>query len=71
MVSQAGQIGAANRAYGVSEAEAQAARELLAAWDEAAAGGLGVVSHGGRMIEELHARQARQSVRRWEAERRT
>ena len=63
-----GQVAAANRVYGVSEAEAQAARELLHAWQEAEAQGLGVVQHAGRMIEELHARQARDTLERWEAE---
>jgi citrate lyase beta subunit len=63
------QVAAANSVYGVSQAEARAARELLAAWEEAAAQGLGVATHAGRMIEELHARQARQTLERWEAER--
>ena len=63
-----GQIAAANRAYGVSEQEAQAARELLRTWQEAEAQGLGVVQHAGRMVEELHARQARDTLGRWEAE---
>ena len=64
-----GHIEAANRAYGVSEDEAQAARGLLANWDAAQAEGLGVVQHAGRMIEELHARQARHTLARWEAQR--
>lgn len=63
-----GQIAAANRAYGVSEGEAQAARELLHAWREAEEQGLGAVQHAGRMTEELHARQARATLERWEAE---
>lgn len=63
-----GQIAAANRVYGVSELEAQAARDLLHAWQEAEEQGLGVVQHAGRMIEELHARQARDTLGRWEAE---
>jgi citrate lyase beta subunit len=62
------QIGAANRLYGVSEAEAQAARALLAAWEVAQATGQGVVAHEGRMTEELHARQARAALERWQAE---
>ncbi len=65
------QIGVANREFGVSAAEAEAARELLRAWETAAAQGLGVVTHAGRMIEELHARQARQTLARWAAEGRT
>ena len=62
------QIAAANRAYGVSEQEAQVARELLHAWAAAEAQGLGAVQHAGRMTEELHARQARDTLGRWEAE---
>ena len=65
-----GQIAAANRVYGVSEPEVQAARELMHAWQEAEEQGLGVVQHAGRMIEELHARQARDTLGRWEAEQR-
>ena len=65
-----GQLAAANRVYGVSETEAQAARDLLQAWQEAEEQGLGVVQHAGRMIEELHARQARDTLGRWEAEQR-
>lgn len=65
-----GQIVAANRVYGVSETEVQAARELMHAWQEAEEQGLGVVQHAGRMIEELHARQARDTLGRWEAEQR-
>ncbi|WP_424951645.1 HpcH/HpaI aldolase/citrate lyase family protein [Deinococcus sp.] len=62
------QIGAANRAYGVSSEEAQAAREVLSAWEEAAAQGLGVTRHAGTMIEALHARQAAQTLWRWDSE---
>ena len=62
------QIAVTNRVYGVSEAEVQAARELLHAWQEAQGLGLGVVQHAGRMVEELHARQARDTLERWESE---
>ena len=65
-----GQLAAANRVYGVSETEAQAARDLLQAWQEAEEQGLGVVQHAGRMIEELHARLARSTLGLWEAEQR-
>ena len=61
---------ATNRVYGVSETEVQAARELMHAWQEAEEQGLGVVQHAGRMIEELHARQACDTLGRWEAEQR-
>ena len=65
-----GQIAAANRMYGVSETEAQVARELMHAWQGAEEQGLGVVQHAGHMIEEVHARQARSTLGRWEAEQR-
>lgn len=64
-----GHIAAANRAYGVADDEAGAARDLLASWDAAQAEGQGVVQHAGRMIEDLHARQARHTLSRWEAQR--
>lgn len=64
-----GHIAVANRAYGVLDDEAQAARDLLASWDAAQAEGQGVVQHVGRMIENLHAQQARHTLARWEAQR--
>jgi len=65
-----GQLAAANRVYSVPETEAQAARKLMHAWQGAEEQGLGVVQHAGRMIEELHARQACDTLERWEAEQR-
>ncbi|GGJ80765.1 HpcH/HpaI aldolase/citrate lyase family protein [Deinococcus aquiradiocola] len=62
------QVDVANRAFGVTEEEAQAARDLLATWDAA---GAGVVTHQGRMIEDLHARQARDTLARHAREQRT
>jgi len=62
------QIGVANRVYGVGAAEAEEARELLTAWAQAEAAGQGVTAFRGRMIEELHARQARETLERREAE---
>ncbi|GGR21664.1 HpcH/HpaI aldolase/citrate lyase family protein [Deinococcus ruber] len=62
------QIETVNRVYGVSEAEAQQARELLAGWEEARQQGRGVAVHRGRMIEELHAREARNVLERWKAQ---
>ncbi|MFC4452991.1 CoA ester lyase [Deinococcus sonorensis] len=64
------QLEGANRVYGVSDEEAQAARALLERWEAAAAQGQGVVSHQGQMIEELHARQARELLERWQVEQR-
>lgn len=65
-----GQVAAANRVYGVSAQEAQAARELLHAWELAEDAGLGVTQHAGKMIEELHAAQARATLERWAVENR-
>ena len=62
------QIETVNRVYGVSDAEAQQARELLGVWDAAQREGRGVAVHGGRMIEELHAREARLLLERWAAQ---
>ena len=54
-----GQIDAANEVFGVSDAEAAAAAEIVSAWDKAAARGMGVAVLNGRMIERLHADEAR------------
>lgn len=63
------QIAAANQAYGVSDAEAAEARDLLAAWETARAEGRSVALHAGRLVEELHAREARDLLALWEAAR--
>lgn len=65
------QIETANRCFGVSEAEAQAARALLEAWQAASgqAGWQGVLNYGGQMIEELHLRQAQALLERYQAQR--
>lgn len=53
-----GQIDAANEIFGIPEAQAAAARELLSAWEAAAARGSGIAVMQGRMIESLHAQEA-------------
>ncbi len=53
-----GQIDVANEIFGVPEAQAKAARELLSAWEAAAARGSGIAVLQGRMIESLHAEEA-------------
>lgn len=54
-----GQIAAANEIFGVSaEAAADAAR-VVAAWEAAAAAGRGIAVLDGRMVERLHADDAR------------
>lgn len=54
-----GQIDIANAVFGVTEKEVSQAREILVAWDEAAADGRGVIVVNGRMIEQLHVDAAR------------
>ncbi len=54
------QIEAANRCYGVSDEEAQEARELLSTWEMGRAEGKSLTTFRGRMIEDMHVRAARQ-----------
>ncbi|NHA69831.1 CoA ester lyase [Phycicoccus sp. CMS6Z-2] len=51
------QVDPCNTAFAPSEEEVQDARALLAAWEEGA--GRGVVTHEGRMVENLHVEVAR------------
>ena len=57
-----GQIDACNEIFGVSDAEAAAAAELIAAWESAAATGAGVAVHAGRLVERLHVEDARRQL---------
>jgi citrate lyase subunit beta/citryl-CoA lyase len=54
-----GQVDTANETFGVSDADAAAAAALVTAWDEAAARGSGIAIVDGRMVERLHADDAR------------
>jgi len=54
-----GQIGMANTVFGVSSEDAAQATEICSAWDAAAANGKGIAVLNDRMIEELHASEAR------------
>jgi citrate lyase subunit beta/citryl-CoA lyase len=54
-----GQIGAANDAFGVSAEAARTATAVIAAYEEAAARGSGIALLEGRMVEKLHADEAR------------
>jgi citrate lyase subunit beta/citryl-CoA lyase len=54
-----GQIEAANAIFGVSSEAAAEAAEICSAWDAAAADGKGIAVLKDRMIEELHASEAR------------
>jgi citrate lyase subunit beta/citryl-CoA lyase len=53
-----GQVEPCNRAFSPSPAEADEARAILAAWQEALAAGRGVATVNGRMIENLHVETA-------------
>jgi citrate lyase subunit beta/citryl-CoA lyase len=54
-----GQIDTANEIFGVPDAQAEAARKLVSAWEAAAKRGSGIAVLQGRMIEGLHAEEAR------------
>jgi len=53
------QIETANRIFGVSASDVRAAAEIIEAWEAAAAQGSGIAVVNGRMIENLHAEDAR------------
>ncbi len=53
------QIEAANRIFGVSEVDVAYATEIIAAWEAAAAQGSGIAVVNDRMVENLHAEDAR------------
>jgi citrate lyase subunit beta / citryl-CoA lyase len=61
------QLEPANRVFAPSEGEVDRAREIIAAFEEAEREGRGVVTVKGRMIENLHVEQARDTVARSEA----
>lgn len=52
------QIDAANECFGVSAAEANAAREIVSAWADARDAGAGITVLNGRLIEQLHVDEA-------------
>ena len=60
-----GQVGPCNSVFAPSEAEVDQARELLEAWEAGA--GAGVVTHRGRMVENLHVEVARRVIATAEA----
>lgn len=60
------QVAAANTAFGVSDDEAQAARDLLSAWDEARAAGKSVATYRGALVEQMHVDEAREQLALWE-----
>ncbi|UDF31456.1 UNVERIFIED_ORG: CoA ester lyase [Roseateles sp. XES5] len=62
MLIHPAQIAPANAAYGVSEAEAAEALAVVAAFAAPDNAGKAVVSIAGRMVEKLHADQARRTI---------
>ena len=52
------QIAAANAAFAPSEDELEAARQIVAAWQQARSTGKGVVVVDGRLVEHLHVAEA-------------
>jgi citrate lyase subunit beta/citryl-CoA lyase len=56
------QIETANEVFSVSTAEADAAREIVAAWDAARASGAGITVVNGQLVEELHMREAERTL---------
>ena len=61
------QIAAANEIFGVSDSQAADAARIVAAWESAAAAGKGIAVLDGRMIERLHAEEARRLLALHEA----
>lgn len=57
-----GQVDTCNEVFGVSDADAAAAAEVIAAWDSAAATGSGVAVHRGALVERLHVDDARRQL---------
>jgi len=53
------QVDPANAAFGPSADEVDHSQQMIAAFDEAKAAGKGVVTFNGRMVEELHVRDAK------------
>lgn len=56
------QLEPCNEVFAPSEAEVESARQIIAAFEEAEREGRGVVTVNGRMIENLHVDQARQTL---------
>ena len=53
------QVEPANLAFSPSEEDVTRASEMIETFDEAKAAGKGVVTYNGKMVEELHIRDAR------------
>lgn len=60
------QITPAHEVFGISETQAQQARELLQAWDTARAEGKSVAVCGGALVEQMHADRATETLDLWQ-----
>ena len=56
------QVERANAAFGPTAEEVEAARDIVAAFDDPANSGRGVIGIGGRMVERLHLADARRLI---------
>ncbi|HJP05003.1 MAG: CoA ester lyase [Chromatiales bacterium] len=61
------QIATANECFGISEADAESAREILAAWETASQAGSGITVVRGQLIEQLHVDEAQRVLTIFEA----
>jgi citrate lyase subunit beta/citryl-CoA lyase len=59
------QIPIASRVFGVSQAQLDEARELIAAYDAAQQAGTGAIRHRGQMVDRVHVEKARALLGRW------
>ena len=60
------QVELANTAFGVTDAEADEARALLAVWEQARAEGKSVATYRGALVEQMHADAAQETLELWE-----
>jgi citrate lyase subunit beta / citryl-CoA lyase len=61
------QVEPANAVFGPSDEEVEHAKAMISTFEEAKAAGQGVVTFNGRMVEELHVRDARRILAQHEA----
>ncbi len=61
------QVEPANAAFGPSDEEVEHAKAMISTFEEGKAAGLGVVTFSGKMVEELHVRDARRILASAEA----
>lgn len=60
------QVEVANTVFGVTAGEAEEARALLAAWEQARAQGKSVATYRGALVEQMHADEAQEVLALWE-----